>query len=73
MNIIIVFIAVIAAFVILWIVLSKKKDTDTVVAYECRQCGELHCDCYRKDKTKPPGKAKYLIYPVILSKYICSY
>jgi len=56
MNIIIIFIAVIAAFVILWKVLSKNKDTDNVVAYECPQCGEHHCNCYQKDETKPPGK-----------------
>lgn len=56
MNIIIVLIAVLAAFVILWIVLSKKKDSEKVVTYECPQCGEHHCDCYQKDETKPTDK-----------------
>jgi hypothetical protein len=53
MNIIIVFIMVLAALAILWWVLSRKKDTQKPVTYVCPQCGDHHCDCYREDKTKP--------------------
>jgi hypothetical protein len=55
MNIIIVCIAALAACAILWLALSKKKDTQKVATYECPHCGELHCDCYLKDEAKPPS------------------
>ena len=56
MNIIIIFIAVLAAFVILWLVLSKKKDSQKAVAYVCPNCGEHHCDCYKADDTSPQDR-----------------
>ncbi|MEW6672274.1 MAG: hypothetical protein AB1427_11265 [Thermodesulfobacteriota bacterium] len=55
MNIII-FIIVLVAAVILWLVFSKKRDTEKAVTYECPHCGEHHCDCYRKDEIRQPDK-----------------
>ena len=38
-NIIFVFIAVLVGFVILWLVLYRKQDTEKPVAYVCTRCG----------------------------------
>ena len=49
-NLLIVFVAVLLAFLFLWMVLTKKKETDEKPdRYTCSHCGDQHCNC-RKDE-----------------------
>jgi len=48
-NIIILLIAFIAVFVILWLLISRRPQNEKPDAYVCDQCGETHCDCHKED------------------------
>ena len=48
---IVALLAVFAIFLIFWLVLSRRKgQEDKPVTYVCMECGEKHCNCYRKDE-----------------------
>lgn len=49
MNLILIIIALLAAVVIIWLLISRKQNqAQKPVAYVCDQCGELHCDCHEQ-------------------------
>ena len=52
MNIILIFISVLVAVVILWLLIFKKPSKEKPVAYVCDQCGEVHCDCHREEENE---------------------
>lgn len=44
-------IAAFAVFIILWFVLSRRKQReDKPATYVCMDCGEKDCNCYREDE-----------------------
>jgi hypothetical protein len=55
-NIFLIFIAALAALVILWLLISRRQGKKKPVAYVCDQCGESHCDCYREEEIKASDK-----------------
>lgn len=48
---IIIFVGVLVAFALLWIVFYKKDhlDQEKIDRYVCHTCGEKHCDCHKVD------------------------
>ncbi len=46
-----VVLAAFAVFLVLWFVLSRRKDReDKPVTYVCMECGEKNCNCYREEE-----------------------
>jgi hypothetical protein len=49
---IITILAAFAVFLVLWIVLSRRKEREEKpVTYVCMECGEKDCNCYREKET----------------------
>jgi hypothetical protein len=47
----VVALTIILAALALWLVFSQPKETEAEpVTFVCEECGETHCDCYRKDE-----------------------
>jgi hypothetical protein len=47
---IITILAAFAVFLVLWIVLSRRKEKEEKpVTYVCMECGEKDCICYREE------------------------
>ncbi len=46
---VLIFIAVLAAFLFFWIVFYKKETSDKPTTYSCHHCNDKDCSCSKED------------------------